>query len=315
MERQPWTAYQDLIRLVMTEGEEVVTTHPKDPKAPDLGLEKATRLMGVAQFQVDLEREGLPLDGLRNCEGIFDFAIREILAFASGVTSKDDLNSMGVLVWDRWLKSEKKGPAEQPAWLHLADGYHYEPFCVAIGKMGMASYGNMWRRAPVGNGMYVDVLHMIADKLKRRQYDRYMWLRAFSAAHVAAYGAAVPPCHGDLYYYVSDGRLCCIHDQRSGDLLVGVVANIAQHAAFLHAMAYVAGLRPGVITYRYVDLHIYERQYEYAHRMLRLRPQPLPTLNLVMHENIEWPWEFSRDNFVLEGYLYDSPLFKIPTPL
>jgi len=80
------------------------------------------------------------------------------------------------------------------------------------------------------------------------------------------------------------------------------------------AGAATTGFKPGNVTYRFMDLHIYERQYEHAMELISRDPYPLPNVRLVGAEGFEWPWEFTEKNFDLLDYRAHK-FFQIPTPI
>ena len=68
--------------------------------------------------------------------------------------------------------------------------------------------------------------------------------------------------------------------QRSGDVPVGVPANMIQYAALLMAIAQATGLEPYEYIHTISDAHIYVDQVPAVEEMLKREPIAFPTMTL-----------------------------------
>jgi thymidylate synthase len=91
--------------------------------------------------------------------------------------------------------------------------------------------------------------------------------------------------------------------QRSGDVPVGVPANMIQYAALLLMLEHLTGF-PAVAYYHTIsDAHIYENQVESVATMLARPPRRLPTVTLTPEgEKVSDIHGFRAEHFGLDDY-------------
>jgi thymidylate synthase len=91
--------------------------------------------------------------------------------------------------------------------------------------------------------------------------------------------------------------------QRSGDVPVGVPANMIQYAALLLMLEHLTGF-PAVAYYHTIsDAHIYENQVESVATMLARPPRRLPTVTLTPEgEKVSDIHGFRGEHFALDDY-------------
>ncbi len=66
-------------------------------------------------------------------------------------------------------------------------------------------------------------------------------------------------CHGSfIQCFVRNGQLHMTHYQRSADILLGLPHNLMQYWALLLWLATQTGLQPGILTWHFGDLHLYD---------------------------------------------------------
>jgi thymidylate synthase len=121
--------------------------------------------------------------------------------------------------------------------------------------------------------------------------------------------AGLPPCHSLFQFYVTDGKLSCQLYQRSADTFLGVPFNIASYALLTMMIAQVTGLKLGEFVHTFGDAHIYLNHQEQVDLQLSRTPKPLPTM--VINPNVTSIFDFTIDDFTLEGYDPD-PAIKAP---
>ncbi len=197
--------------------------------------------------------------------------IYELLWFLRGDTNVKFLHDHGVSIWDEW-----------------AD---------ANGDLGPI-YGHQWRSWPDYCGGTIDQIANVVDLIKRSPDSRRMIVSAWNVAEVDS--MALPPCHTLFQFYVADGRLSLQLYQRSADTFLGVPFNIASYALLLMMMAQVTGLKPGDFVHTTGDTHLYLNHLDQARLQLSRTPRPLP--RMVINPDVKSIFDFSYDDFRLEGY-------------
>jgi thymidylate synthase len=145
--------------------------------------------------------------------------------------------------------------------------------------------------------IYDQIRNIIAD-LRFSPDSRRIMLSAWNVGQIHAMKLA--PCHALVQFEVSNGCLNCQLYQRSADLLLGVPFNIASYALITHMLAHVTGLRPGVFTHTFGDMHIYNNHTEQVTVQLSRSFRPLP--KLVLNPAVTDIDEFKFSDIELQGY-------------
>jgi thymidylate synthase len=197
--------------------------------------------------------------------------IIELLWFLRGDTNIRWLKDNKVSIWDEW--ADEKGD---------------------LGPV----YGHQWRHWPARNGGEIDQIAQLIEGLKKNPDSRRHLVTAWNPADVDR--MALPPCHALFQFYVADGRLSCQLYQRSADIFLGVPFNIASYALLTLMVAQVVGLKPGDFVHTLGDAHLYSNHIEQAKLQLSREPRPLPTMRI--NPEVKDIFEFSFEDFTLEGY-------------
>lgn len=197
--------------------------------------------------------------------------LHELLWFLKGETNTRYLNDHGVTIWNEWADSD--------------------------GNLGPI-YGSQWRSWPVADGKKIDQIGAVVDAIRRNPDSRRHIVSAWNVGELDK--MALPPCHILFQFYVAGGRLSCQLYQRSADVFLGVPFNIASYAFLLTMMAQVTGLRPGEFIHTLGDAHIYLNHLEQVRIRLTREPRTLPRLKL--NREVRDIFEFSFEDFTLEGY-------------
>ena len=108
------------------------------------------------------------------------------------------------------------------------------------------------------------------------------------------------PCAYSMTFNVTGDRLNGILNQRSNDMAVANGWNVMQYAVLLHMFAQVSGLKVGELVHVIADAHIYDRHIESVKDMLKNPEYPAP--KFVMNPDIKSFYDFTVDDFRLEGY-------------
>lgn len=119
--------------------------------------------------------------------------------------------------------------------------------------------------------------------------------------------AVLANCHGSVIQFsVNAGSLDLAMYQRSCDTLLGVPFNIASYALLLEMVAQVTGLKAGMFTHTYGDLHIYNNHKEQVAEQLTRTSFAPPTLKLNPEiKNIE---DFRYEDIIIENYKHHAPI-------
>ena len=290
-DRVPDSQYQDFLRKIMEEGEEV---------KPIQG-EKAKRLIG-AQLHYKLEN-GFPIIGERDMSGgMIRGAIAEHIAFLNGARTQAELEEFGCKWWDRWLTKEQCAK-----------------FGLEEGDMGDGSYGAAWTNFPTSEGEPFNQIENISEQLEELPFLRTHFISPWIPQYtIAGEGkdrkVVVAPCHGWVHLLTNPEKkeLTLHHFQRSGDIPVGVPFNMIQYGAMGLMAAQAIDYTLKEVVFTFSDAHIYESQYEYVKELISREPKKLGTVSLSRTcENIK---DYRPDDFILTDY-EAHPAMRIPTPV
>ena len=111
------------------------------------------------------------------------------------------------------------------------------------------------------------------------------------------------PCAYSVTFNVCDGKLNAILNQRSNDMAVANNWNVVQYAVLVHMFAQVSGLQVGELVHVIADAHLYDRHIPQVERMLTGSSHPAP--KFVMNKNVTNFYDFTVDDFALEGYEFE----------
>lgn len=240
----------------------------------DNGIDKAdrtgtgTRSTFGYQMRFDLN-EGFPLVTTKKLH--LKSIIHELLWFLKGDTNVEYLQQNGVRIWNEWADEN--------------------------GNLGPV-YGAQWRYWPDQNGNTIDQIAQAVNEIKTNPDSRRIIVSAWNVGQLSK--MALAPCHALFQFYVADGRLSLQLYQRSADSFLGVPFNIASYALLNMMMAQVTGLQPGEFIHTLGDAHLYLNHLEQARLQLTREPRPLP--KMILNPDIKSIFDFSYDDFTLEGY-------------
>jgi len=207
--------------------------------------------------------------------------IYELLWFLKGETNIRYLKERGVRIWDEWADDE--------------------------GNLGRV-YGAQWREWRGENGVKVDQISDLIQRIKSDPFSRRHIVSAWNPAELDA--MALPPCHTLFQFYVhADQSLSCQLYQRSADLFLGVPFNIASYALLTRMVAQVCDLKPREFIHTIGDAHLYLNHLEQAKEQLEREPKSFPQLFInPKKKNI---FEFEFEDFEFQNY-DPYPTIKAP---
>ena len=92
-------------------------------------------------------------------------------------------------------------------------------------------------------------------------------------------------------------------------MFLGVPFNIASYSLLVMMIAAVTGLEPGEFVWTGGDTHIYLNHLDQVNEQLSRTPKPSP--HLVIKRQVPEIWDFTIDDFELDGY-DPHPAIKAP---
>jgi thymidylate synthase len=205
--------------------------------------------------------------------------IHELLWMISGSGNEWDLRKTGTTIWQEWADPE-------------------------TGDLGPV-YGVLWRKWPSKNGP-IDQLGTIIERLKNNPNDRRLLVTAWHPELLPQ--QKLPPCHYSFQFWVGNGKLSLLVNQRSCDVGLGVPFNIVQYSFLLRMVAHVTGLLPGELTWNGGDVHIYENHIEQLKEQITRIPNPSP--HFKFNRSVIDIDDFKYEDFVVENYL-SHPAIKL----
>lgn len=282
-ERTPDSQYQDRLRFILKNGV-LISKTPQDIGA-------ITCFGELPQMVFDLSN-GAPIITERKI-GFWRKPIAEILAFAHGARTLDELKERGCDFWEDYRGKGAK-------------------FGLDPDDLGPGIYGAAFHDFPMPNGDTFNQFEHVIDQIRNYPAIRTHLVSPWIPFYIGRGGhqkAVVSPCHGWLHFRVFGDKLSMRMDQRSADFPIGVPANMVQYAALLMMIAQATGLRPWKFIHSFGDAHVYENQIEKVRELLGREPRKLPTLRL-MTSGTDF-WKYRADDFEISDY-EPHPGMKIP---
>lgn len=206
--------------------------------------------------------------------------IYELLWLLNGDTNIKYLQENNVSIWDEWADKD--------------------------GNLGPV-YGAQWRRWESKDGKIIDQISNIIEELKTNPNSRRLLVNAWNVGEL--HKMALPPCHYSFQFYVANGKLSCMLNQRSCDFFLGVPFNIASYALLTHMVAQQCNLEVGEFVWSGGDVHLYMNHLEQAKIQLDRESYPLPKLNIKRKPNSIF--EYRYEDFEIVDYTA-HPHIKAP---
>jgi len=232
--------------------------------------------------------------------------IHELLWFLSGSSNIKYLVDNGVHIWDEWAYAKyKKANSENPLTQNeFVEKIRIDAIFAAIwGDLGPV-YGVQWRHWKGADGKEIDQVTEVIERIKKNPNDRRMIITAWNPSDLDK--MALQPCHYVFHFYVANGKLSCLMNQRSCDVFLGVPFNIASYALLTMMFAHVTGLEPGDFVHNLEDVHIYLNHFEQVELQLSREPRPLP--KMLIKRKVDSIFDFRYDDFELVGYNPDPSI-------
>jgi thymidylate synthase len=248
-------------------------------------------------IEFDLE-EGFPL--LTTKRVPFKSVAHELFWFLKGDTNIRYLLDNNVKIWNddayRWHKIQNPNSVmDKERYLEVVK-LGTRDF-LGLGELG-AIYGAQWIKWQNGDEAPINQVQNVIEAIKTNPDSRRHLVSAWNPSVLAE--VALPPCHYAFQFYVENGRLSCMWNQRSVDSPLGLPFNIASYALLTHLVAKMTGLKVGRLIGSLGDTHIYLNQIDQVKIQLGREPRPLPQLNIkTVRDRIE---DYTFDDLELIGY-------------
>ena len=211
------------------------------------------------------------------------------------------------LLWIWQKKSNNVHDLKSHVWDEWAD---------EDGSIGKAYGYQMGIKHQYKEGMMDQVDRVIYD-LKNNPYSRRIMTNIY--VHQDLHEMNLYPCAYSVTFNVTkkEGHdkltLNAILNQRSQDTLTANNWNVVQYAVLVHMFAQVSGLEAGELVHVISDMHIYNRHIDMVKELISREPKKAP--KFIMNKDIKNFYDFTVDDFDLEGYEYGPSLGKIPVAI
>jgi len=205
------------------------------------------------------------------------------------------------LLWIWQKKSNRISDLKSHIWDSWAD---------SEGTIGKAYGYQLGKKHKYREGMFDQVDRVIYD-LKNNPTSRRIMTNIYN--HDELSEMMLYPCAYSMTFNVSGKKLNAILNQRSQDMLTANGWNTCQYAVLVHMMAHVSGLEPGELVHVIADAHIYDRHIPLVEELLKNETYDAP--KFVMNTEKKDFYEFTVDDFRLEGYQYSEFAGKIPVAI
>ncbi len=251
------------------------TEYEVRPRWEDGAPAHTVKKFGIVN-RYDLTKE-LPILTIRKTN--FKAAIDEILwIWQKKSNNVHDLNSH---IWDSW--ADENG---------------------SIGK----AYGYQLAQKHIYKEGEFDQVDRVLYDLKNNPASRRIMTNIYNFADL--HEMNLYPCAYSMTFNVSGNVLNGILNQRSNDMLVANNWNVLQYSILLKMFAQVSGLQAGELIHVIADAHLYDRHIPIVKEVIQKEQYAAP--KLIMNTEIKDFYDFTVDDFELEGYEYHLLGKKLP---
>lgn len=251
-----------------------------------------TRSLLHQQFTLDLA-QGFPLLTTRKVN--FKHVVRELLWYISGSSNVYDLGPTKVF-WEPWADNDGNLPSS------------YGKFLTRFPRYFEADRDAGESVAPYSDGPINQLGHIIqtlvSDPMSRRMVAT-LWHPANTLY------SSQPPCHVSLIFNTTytnadetSMALNLLVTQRSADIALGLVIDVANYALLTELIAKYVGMDAGQLTFSIADAHVYDDHAKTLAEQLKLQPFEAPRLKF---ERMA-PCDYTPDDIDLVGYQSHPPV-------
>ncbi|MBP6868702.1 MAG: thymidylate synthase [Candidatus Pacebacteria bacterium] len=270
-------AYLDALKNIMEHGD-----HRQ-------GRYGGTRALFAVQLRCDLN-DGFP--ALTTKKLAFKAVKSELLWFLEGSSDNNRLKELN--------------GTDKTIWTANSEADYWLPKAKFPGDLGRI-YGVQWRKWQGPDGLVVDQIARVIDKIKNDPADRRLIVTAWNPGELDQ--MALPPCHMLFQFFVAGDNLSLHMVQRSADMFLGVPFNIASYALLLSMVAQVTGKKPKELILTLNDAHICDDHVDAVNE--QLARTPLPLAKLWLNPEVKDIDSFTMNDIKLEAY-ESHPAIKAP---
>jgi thymidylate synthase len=278
-ERKPDAQYRELLARIVADGIPVPTRQ---------GPQALTLMQQTMRFEL---ANGFPVITERSMKSFWRKPIGELCAFMNGATTLAELAAFGCDWWGAWATTAKTSSRGLPP-----------------GDLGPGSYGGAFRRFPTVDGGEFDQFQHLVEQLRELPGDRTHFVSPWIPQYQVRGAGKTPqttiaPCHGWVHVRVLGGGLHLHMFQRSGDVPVGVPANMVQYAALALMLEQLTGIEAVAYYHTISDAHIYADQLPSVELMLGREERRLPTVTLTeAGRQVADIHDFRAEHFAVADY-------------
>lgn len=175
------------------------------------------------------------------------------------------------------------------------------------GSIGKAYGYQLGIKHKYSEGEFDQVDRVLFD-LKNNPYSRRIMTNLYN--HSDLHEMNLYPCAYSMTFNVTGNKLNAVLNQRSQDILVANNWNVCQYAALIHMFAQVSGLEVGEFVHVIADAHIYDRHVPLVEELIQRPAYPAP--KLIINPDVKSFYDFTVEDFVLEGYQKGPQIKNIP---
>jgi thymidylate synthase len=287
--REPDSQYRQILERIVASGAAVPTRQ---------GPAALTLMQQTMRFDLP---NGFPVITERSVKSFWRKPIGELCAFINGATTLDELADFGCDWWGAWATPQKTSSRGLPP-----------------GHLGPGSYGGAFRHFPAADGSEFDQFAHLVEQITELPNDRTHFVSPWIPQYQVRGRGKTPrttiaPCHGWVHVRVIGGNLHLHMFQRSGDVPVGVPANMIQYAALLLMLEQLTGITAAAYYHTISDAHIYENQMDSVMVMLGRQARRLPTVGLTEEgAKVNDIHDFRAEHFELSDYEPHPAISSIP---
>lgn len=261
--------FQEMCRRILTNGEYRTDIETR-AKWPDGNDAHTKRVIGVVN-EYYLEHE-FPLLTIRHVN--FHGAMEELLWIWQ--KKSNAVKDLSTKIWDAWAREDGT----------IGKAYGYQ-----LGVKHQYAEGEM------------DQVDRLLYDLKNHPISRRMIVNMYN--HQDLHDMALYPCAYSMTFFVSDGKLHGILNQRSQDVIIASGWNVAQYALLIHLLAHVNHLGVGRLVHVIGDAHIYDRHFEVAKEMIESKIV-FPAPKIAINPEITNFYDFTPDDIRLIDYHFNK---------
>lgn len=259
------------------------------PLVTERDLTKVSTPEAIAAYESD--------ESHRELAGMLKQSIGEIIGFANGARTQEELEAYGCKFWKPWTGDEAKAKKRG----------------LELGDLGPGSYGAAFHDFPTLEEGGFNQYKVMIEQMKARPELRTHIITPFIPQYISrAPGrqqkVLVVPCHGLQHYNidVENGEMSLVHFQRSGDVPIGVPFNMVHYALLLIMVAQVTGYKPRKLVHIISNAHIYNQHADMVEDLLSRPAHPFPMLKV--DPNVKRFEDFRTEHFSIEGYKAHPPI-------